>query len=177
MTRLCGPAWKNTGYFREISFQSHFAGVLGEPFELARQRNYHEISNMPTIAKSPQLRRLAGIFIAGIWIFHGLYSKILDGVPRHRMIVGRILGEQLADTAVILIGVLEILLGCWVLTGLYKRLNATVQTLALISMNTLEIILAHELLISAAGMVALNLCLIALVWWWATRAYQPINPS
>jgi hypothetical protein len=122
------------------------------------------------------LHRLAVVFIAGVWIFHGLYSKILNGIPRHRMIVGEILGETVADAAVVVIGILEILLGCWVLSGIRRRLNAAVQTLALVSMNTLEILLARQFLISAAGMVFLNLCFITLIWWWATRGNQPIQP-
>jgi hypothetical protein len=81
-----------------------------------------------------------------------------------------------ADAAVIVIGIMEILLGCWVLSGLHRRLNATVQTLALVSMNTLEILLVREFLISAGGMVFLNLCFIALIWWWATCGDQPIKP-
>lgn len=126
--------------------------------------------------KSPPLHRLATIFIAGVWIFHGLYSKILNGIPRHKMIVGEILGETVAEVAVIVIGVLEILVGCWVISGMFRRLNATVQTIALVSMNTLEILLAREFLISAGGMVLLNLCFLALIWWWATRGDQPIQP-
>lgn len=92
------------------------------------------------------------------------------------MIVGEILGETIADVAVIAIGVLEILLGCWVLTGLLRRLNAAVQTLALVSMNTLEILLARQFLISAGGMVLLNLCFLSLVWWWAIRGDQASQP-
>jgi len=121
--------------------------------------------------------RLPGILIASVWIFHGLFSKILEGIPRHKMIVARILGEPVADVAVIAIGILEILLGCWVLSGLYRRLCATVQTLGLIAMNTLEILLARDLLVSASGMVALNFGFIALIWWWALRKNQPIQPS
>lgn len=124
---------------------------------------------MRKILKFTLLHRVTAIFIASVWIFHGLYSKILNGIPRHKMIVGEILGDTVAGVAVIVIGVLEILLGCWVLSGLRRRLNATVQTLALVSMNTLEILLAREFLISAGGMVFLNLCFITLIWWWATR--------
>jgi uncharacterized membrane protein YphA (DoxX/SURF4 family) len=119
------------------------------------------------------LRPAAGILIGGVWIFHGLFSKILDGIPRHRQIVGRILGDDLADPATTAIGVMEILLGCWVLTGRHRRLCAAVQTLGIFTMNFLEILLARQLLISAAGMVALNLCFIALIWWWAAQGRPP----
>lgn len=127
--------------------------------------------------KAPLIHKLAPIFIGGVWIFHGLYSKILDGIPRHKLIVGRILGESFADVATVMIGVMEILLGCWVIWGKHRKINASIQTLGLVSMNTLEIILAEDLLISAAGMVVLNLCFIALIWWWATRENHPSQPN
>ncbi len=127
--------------------------------------------------KAPLIHKLAAIFIGSVWIFHGLYSKILDGIPRHKLIVGRILGESFADVATVMIGVMEILLGCWVIWGKHRKINASIQTLGLVSMNTLEIILAEDLLISAAGMVALNLCFIALIWWWATRENHPSQPN
>ena len=110
------------------------------------------------------------LLIASVWIFHGCYSKLLDGIPRHRLIVERILGEGIGKPAVILVGILEICLGIWVLTGRWKIPTAIVQTLAIASMNTLEILLAKDLLISAPGMVALNTAFLAVIWWWATAA-------
>jgi len=106
--------------------------------------------------------------IGSVWIFHGLYSKILHGVPRHQFIVGRVLGEGVAVQATIAIGLLEMLLGIWVFSGRNKRACALMQTLAIAGMNTLEIFLAKDLLISASGMLALNLAFLALVWFWAT---------
>ncbi len=118
-------------------------------------------------------KHLPGILIASVWIFHGLYSKLLDGIPRHGLIVARILGDSLAEIATPLIGIGEILMGCWVLSGRYRRSAAALQTLALIPMNTIEIILAPDLLLSPVGMVALNLCFIAFIWWWALRKKSP----
>lgn len=112
-------------------------------------------------------KNLPGVIIASVWIFHGLYSKILHGIPRHELIVERILGESLSGIATPVIGIGEILIGCWVLIGRSRQASAIFQTVALVSMNTLEIILAPDLLVSPIGMVALNLCFIALIWWWA----------
>ena len=111
--------------------------------------------------------KLLTVLIGSVWVFHGLYSKVSNGIPRHRQIVGRILGEGIADRATLVIGILEISLGLWIFSGLGRRTCALVQTLALVSMNLLEILLARELLISAAGMVALNLGFISLIWYWA----------
>ena len=113
------------------------------------------------------------IFIGSVWVFHGLFSKLSNGIPRHRLIVGRILGEGIADWATLVIGILEISLGLWIFSGPWRRPCALVQTLALVSMNFLEILLARDLLISAAGMVALNLGFIALIWYWAGFSPNP----
>ena len=110
---------------------------------------------------------IAQILIGSVWIFHGVYSKILNGIPRHRMIVAKILGAANARPATLAIGFLELLLGVWVFTGWQSVPCAVVQTAAIISMNTLEIIMAGELLISAGGMVILNLGFLALIWSWA----------
>jgi hypothetical protein len=117
-----------------------------------------------------RLHLAAQIGIGSVWIFHGLYSKILNGIPRHRLIVGKILGTERAGIATKTIGLLELLLGVWVITNWQPVGCASVQTAALIAMNSLEIILARELLISSVGMVFLNLLFLSLVWWWATFA-------
>src|SRR5262247_4550372 len=109
-----------------------------------------------------RLHLLAQVGIGSVWVFHGLYSKILNGIPRHRLIVGRILGTERAGIATKTIGLLELLLGGWAITGWHPVWCASVQTAALIAMNSLEIFLARELLISAIGMVALNLGFLSL---------------
>lgn len=48
-----------------------------------------------------------------------------------------------------------------------------VQTLAIVGMNTMEIIFAGDLLISAIGMVALNFGFLAVIWHWALWAPKP----
>jgi len=113
------------------------------------------------------------VLIGSVWVFHGLYSKISDGIPRHRQIVERILGPEIVDFATLFIGVLEVLLGLWIFTRMWRKACALIQTLALISMNVLEILFAKDLLISAPGMVALNLAFLSLVWYWATSAQKP----
>jgi hypothetical protein len=111
--------------------------------------------------------------ISSVWVFHGFYSKILAGIPRHREIVSRILGEEIAGSATVAIGVLEILLGFWIWSGRYRATCAGAQTLAILSMNALEILLARDLLISASGMVLLNLAFLGVIWTWAMAARKP----
>lgn len=84
--------------------------------------------------------------------------------------MGRILGDKNADIATKAIGLLETLLGIWVFTGWQPVTCATIQTVAIVAMNSLEIALARELLISAVGMVILNVSFLTLVWTWASFA-------
>ena len=123
-----------------------------------------------SLLQTDTFQTLSAILIGSVWVFHGLYSKILNRIPRHRLIVGRILGERFAQPATMVIGGGEVLLGVWVFTGWQPLGCAVVQTLALLAMNALEILLAGDLLISALGMVVLNLGFIALVWRWAILA-------
>ncbi|HTD87292.1 MAG TPA: DoxX-like family protein [Candidatus Binatia bacterium] len=116
---------------------------------------------------------LAQIVIGSVWVFHGLYSKILNGIPRHRLIVSKILGAANAGIATKGIGVLEVLLGLWAFTAWQSVGCAGVQTAAILAMNSLEILLARELLISAIGMVILNLGFLSLIWQWASFAPKP----
>jgi DoxX-like family len=128
---------------------------------------------MHSFLQSNAFHVVAQIFIGSVWLFHGIYSKILNGIPRHRLIVGKILGARNAEIATRVIGLFEMLLGLWVLTGWLPIGSAMVQTAAIIAMNTLEIVLARELLISALGMVILNLGFLTLVWHWALFAPKP----
>jgi hypothetical protein len=106
------------------------------------------------------------ILISSVWIFHGLYSKLLNGVPRHRAIVGRVLGEEWAVPVTIIVGILEVTLGLWALSRWRRRECALVQTLAIVTMNSLEIARARDLLLSAPGMLLLNAMFLIGVWIW-----------
>lgn len=128
---------------------------------------------MSSFFQSDTLHIAAQIVIGSVWVFHGLYSKILSGIPRHRLIVAKILGTTNAGIMTKTIGLLEVILGVWAFSGWQPIGCAVVQTAALVAMNTLEIILARELLISAAGMVILNLVFLLLVWHWAIFAPRP----
>lgn len=112
----------------------------------------------------PFVQRLARWIVAAVWIFHGLFSKLLGYLPRHEAIVGRILGDSWAAPLTLAIGLGEVLLGLWMLSGRRARLCAATQTALIVVMNSLEIALARDLLWNPAAMVALNIVLLSLAW-------------
>ena len=85
--------------------------------------------------------------IAVVWIANGLFCKVLNFVPRHEEIVARILGSDHSRILTILIGLSEIIMAIWILSGYKTRLNAIVQIAVVAIMNLLEFILVPDLLL------------------------------
>lgn len=85
--------------------------------------------------------------IAIVWMANGLYCKLLNKVPRHQLIVARILGIQHAAVFTKLIGIAEILMALWIVTNIKAKLNAVTQIGVIAIMNIIEFILAPDLLL------------------------------
>lgn len=85
--------------------------------------------------------------IATVWIANGLFCKVLNLVPRHEQIVARILGDDYSRPLTILIGLSEIIMAVWILSGYKTKLNAITQILVVATMNTLEFIFVPDLLL------------------------------
>ena len=108
---------------------------------------------------------LIRIGTAAVWFVFGFIFKVLDLVPRHRMIVAAILGEEVATSITPLVGVAEIGIAVWILSGLFPRSCAMVQTTALVTMNTLEFLFARHLLLAPIPMICLNIAFLGIVWY------------
>ena len=86
-------------------------------------------------------------FIATVWLINGLVCKVLNLVPRHQEIVARISGDNHSRLLTLLIGLSEIAMAVWILSGITTRLNAVTQIIIIATMNTLEFILVPDLLL------------------------------
>jgi uncharacterized membrane protein YphA (DoxX/SURF4 family) len=94
-----------------------------------------------------KIHKIFSFFIATIWLVNGLFCKVLNLVPRHQQIVAGILGGKYSGTLTILIGVSEIAMAIWILSGIKTRLNAIAQIIIIGTMNTLEFLLIPSLLL------------------------------
>jgi hypothetical protein len=93
------------------------------------------------------LPTLLTVAIALVWFINGLFCKVLNYVPRHRMIVARILGETHAPILTIAIGLSEIVMAIWIASGIKSRWCALLQMCIVAMMNILEFILVPDLLL------------------------------
>jgi hypothetical protein len=85
--------------------------------------------------------------IAAVWIANGLFCKVLNLVPRHQEIVARITGNVHAGVLTRTIGFAEMAMAVWILSGIRTKLNAVTQVVVIATMNSLEFILAPDLLL------------------------------
>jgi hypothetical protein len=115
--------------------------------------------------KIKMIRNILAYCIAAVWLINGLYCKVLNMVPRHEQIVTRILGNQYAEIYTKLIGMAEILMALWIISGIQSRLNAIMQILIIITMNMLEFILVPDLLLWGRLNLLFALFFCALIYW------------
>ena len=85
--------------------------------------------------------------ISIVWLVNGLFCKVLDLVPRHRQIVARIAGDTHAAALTRAIGVAEIAMAIWIVSGIRPKLNAITQVAVIATMNTVEFVMAPDLLL------------------------------
>ncbi|MGJ4786820.1 DoxX-like family protein [Leptospira koniambonensis] len=90
---------------------------------------------------------VTNLLIVSVWFVNGLVCKVLDLVPRHREIVARILGAEFSWILTKLIGVSEILMAIWILSGIRPVFNIWAQITIVMVMNVLEFFLVPDLLL------------------------------
>jgi hypothetical protein len=112
-----------------------------------------------------QIHKVLIYCIAIVWFVNGLFCKVLNLVPRHEQIVTRILGESYARPLTLLIGLSEIGMAFWILSGIKKRLNASVQIIIVATMNTMEFILVPDLLLWGKANSIFAFMLILLIYY------------
>ena len=109
---------------------------------------------------------IATTIVASIWLIHGLVNKLLHFSPRHLLIVQSIPGLAGSRGEIMLtaVGLFEVGLAIWVLSGWAAGICATVQTVVLLSMNVVELSVARSLLLWPAGLIPVNLMFLGLAW-------------
>jgi uncharacterized protein (TIGR01777 family) len=109
---------------------------------------------------------LLAVLVACVWIYHGVYAKLLALGPRHMLIILSMPGVDaaVAMTLLYLVGAGELLIALWVLSGLAPRTCAVVQTVLLLSMNAAELAWARQHLLWPAGLMPANALFLAVAW-------------
>lgn len=104
--------------------------------------------------------------VAGVWIYEGLWCKLLGRETRQVDIVANVpfLSPALARGFLKVLGVVEVGLGVWALSGVAPILCALAQTILLVLLNANGILWSRGLIHDPAGMVIKNFAFLVLAW-------------
>lgn len=117
------------------------------------------------------------ILIALVWLLNGLFAKVLNLVPRHTEIVATILGEEYARPLTILIGCSEIAMAVWIWLDWHRKPTAIVQMAIILTMNTLESLLAPDLLLWGYLNPVFAVLFCGMIWHHGFRSIPSDEPS
>jgi uncharacterized membrane protein YphA (DoxX/SURF4 family) len=117
------------------------------------------------IMASSTTSKILNYFIAAVWLANGLFCKVLNLVPRHQEIVASILGQEHTRVLTVAIGISEIGMAIWILSGYKSRINAIVQIVVIAVMNTMEFILVPGLLLWGRFNALFALLLILVIYY------------
>ena len=115
---------------------------------------------------APHIGGVATAIVVSVWLIHGLFNKLLHFSPRHLAIVQSVpgLAGSRGEVALAAIGLAEVGIALWVLSGAAAGVCAAVQTVLLLSMNVVELSVARSLLLWPGGLIPINLIFLGLAW-------------
>lgn len=109
---------------------------------------------------------LIRVAVAAVWLYEGLWCKLLRGEPRELEVVKAVprYGPRFGALFLMALGVVEVALAGWVLSGAAPMLCAIAQTVLLVSLNANGWIWARELIHDPRGMLVKNFAFLVLAW-------------
>jgi uncharacterized membrane protein YphA (DoxX/SURF4 family) len=111
-------------------------------------------------------RRLPSAAVAGVWLYHGLWCKLLGGCPEQVDVVAAVpwLRGGRAKPVLLAIGVVETVLAAWVVSGRRPRAAAALGTALVAGMNAGGLTFGRRHIPRVRTMVAENAAFLALAW-------------
>lgn len=109
--------------------------------------------------------------VAGVWIYEGLWCKLLGREQHQVQVVEAVpfFGPRFGPMFLKALGVVEVGIGVWALSGVAPVLCALAQTLLLVTLNANGLLWARHIIHDPGGMVVKNFALLVLAWASALR--------
>jgi uncharacterized membrane protein YphA (DoxX/SURF4 family) len=104
--------------------------------------------------------------VAAVWVYEGLWCKILGRVQSQIAVVTAVprLGPRFGSSFLMILGIVEVALAVWVIAGIAPGTCAVVQTALLVMLNANGLLWARHIIHEPAGMVVKNIAFLVLVW-------------
>ena len=105
--------------------------------------------------------------MAGVWLYHGLWCKVLGRCEEQLRVLEDLPGmpRRGARPALVALGLAEIGLAAWVISGRRARDAAAAETALLALMNGGGLAFSRRHIPAPKALLAENLAFLAAVWW------------
>jgi DoxX-like family len=109
---------------------------------------------------------LIRIAVGTVWLYEGLWCKLLGREPRQLQVVEAVpyVGPRAGVPFLKLLGTFEVALALWAFSGVAPIPCAALQTLLLVTLNVNGLIWARRIIHDPGGMVVKNFAFLVLVW-------------
>ena len=109
---------------------------------------------------------LVRVAVAGVWLYEGLWCKLLGGDPNQLAVVRAVprWGPAFGAAFLKTLGVIEVAIAVWALSGFAPVWSAIAQTALLVSLNINGILWSRRLIHDPPGMVVKNFAFLVLAW-------------
>ena len=109
---------------------------------------------------------LIRVAVAGVWLHEGLWCKVMGRAPRQVEVAQAVpfLGPRAGGPVLKALGLAEVALAAWALSGRAPIFCAAAQTLLLLTLNANGLLWARSLIHDPGGMVVKNFAFLVLVW-------------
>jgi hypothetical protein len=104
--------------------------------------------------------------VAAVWVYEGLWCKLLGGEPNQLRIVEAVpnFGSRLGRSILTALGAVELALGVWAFSGWQPLYCAVAQTALLVTLNANGLLWSRHLIHDPGGMVVKNFAFLVLAW-------------
>ncbi|MEU6840526.1 DoxX-like family protein [Streptomyces sp. NPDC046716] len=115
--------------------------------------------------------------IALVWFYEGWWCKVWPGRADQRAIVGDVpfLADGAQTAALVAIGLAEVALGLWVLTGRRARSAAVVQTVLVAGFNAGGLLFSPGQIQEPGRMLTQNLAFVVLIWMVSRKSEEAVG--
>jgi hypothetical protein len=109
---------------------------------------------------------LIRVAVALVWLYEGLWCKILGREPRQFQVVEAVprFGPRLGSAFLRLLGTVEVTMAAWALSGWAPLPCAVAQTALLVLLNANGLLWARHLIHDPGGMLVKNFAFLVLAW-------------
>jgi uncharacterized membrane protein YphA (DoxX/SURF4 family) len=104
--------------------------------------------------------------VAAVWLYEGLWNKVLGRAQREAQVVAAVpvFGPRFGQPFLKALGIVEVLLAAWIMSGIYPGTCAVVQIALLVVLNVNGLLWSRHIIHDPAGMVIKNVAFLVLVW-------------